>query len=184
MDAAVIAAMAKWPNVPAVYGWLSLTARGEWRLKGERVQHGGLAAFFGRNYGHDEQGRYFVQNGPQRIYVELQSAPYVVRRESEQWHRQPDGACLAADAAYLSAEGELFLQLDGELALLDDREWLDLANQLTDKAGQPLSEEAWDGLLHGRMQAFLALPAGRLALQPVVRAELLARFGVRLKPAE
>src|SRR5690606_15898587 len=36
MDPEVLAAIAKWPNVPAVYGWLGLTARGEWRLRGER----------------------------------------------------------------------------------------------------------------------------------------------------
>lgn len=184
MDAAVIAAMAKWPNVPSVYGWLSLTARGEWRLKGERVQHEGLVAFFGRNYGHDEQGRYFVQNGPQRIYVELQAAPFAARRESGLWRRQPDGACQEAEAAYLSAEGELFLQLDGELALLDDREWLDLVDCLADEAGRPLSEAAWNGLAHGRSQAFLMLPAGPIELLPAERTELLARFGVCLQPAE
>ncbi|MGB3277244.1 MAG: DUF2946 family protein, partial [Castellaniella sp.] len=30
MDDQVLAAMARWPNVPAVHGWLSLTARGQW----------------------------------------------------------------------------------------------------------------------------------------------------------
>src|SRR3546814_10640581 len=32
MDEQVIAAMARWPDVPDVYGWLSLSERGEWRL--------------------------------------------------------------------------------------------------------------------------------------------------------
>ena len=39
-----------WPNVPACHGWLSLDARGCWRLKGERVEHGGLFAFLNANY--------------------------------------------------------------------------------------------------------------------------------------
>ncbi|MBP7581842.1 MAG: DUF2946 family protein, partial [Vogesella sp.] len=33
MDALVLAAMDKWPNVPAVYGWLRLDARGQWWLR-------------------------------------------------------------------------------------------------------------------------------------------------------
>src|SRR3546814_12269321 len=32
MDENVIAAMARWPDVPDVFGWLSLTERGQWRL--------------------------------------------------------------------------------------------------------------------------------------------------------
>ena len=32
MDQSVLDAVKRWPDVPAVYGWLSLTARGEWKL--------------------------------------------------------------------------------------------------------------------------------------------------------
>jgi len=32
MDSDVLAAMARWPDVPDAYGWLSLDARGRWRL--------------------------------------------------------------------------------------------------------------------------------------------------------
>ena len=38
MDAMVLAAIAKWPNVPAVFGWLRLDARGQWRMRDERAQ--------------------------------------------------------------------------------------------------------------------------------------------------
>ena len=71
MDADVLAAIARWPNVPAVYGWLSLTARGEWRLRGERIENAAIRAFFDRNYAGDAQGCWYVQNGPQRVYVAL-----------------------------------------------------------------------------------------------------------------
>ena len=33
MDPAVLRGMARWPDVPAVYGWLALDRRGNWRLK-------------------------------------------------------------------------------------------------------------------------------------------------------
>ena len=43
MDESVIRAMDRWPDVPAVYGWLELDVRGRWRLRGEPVR-GGLEA--------------------------------------------------------------------------------------------------------------------------------------------
>jgi hypothetical protein len=72
-------AMLRWPNVPACYGWLSLDRRGRWRLRGEAVTHAGLNDFLNRQYTHDEDGNYFVQNGPQRVFVELEYTPWVLR---------------------------------------------------------------------------------------------------------
>lgn len=46
MDAQVIAAMAKWPDVAAVFGWLRLDARGHWWLRDERLSHEAMNAFF------------------------------------------------------------------------------------------------------------------------------------------
>ena len=93
MDDIVKAALAKWPHVPHCYGWLALDARGDWymrddriqaagpfpRVKGSRIAHDKLLAFIHRNYAHDERGAWFFQNGPQRVYVELEAAPYVWR---------------------------------------------------------------------------------------------------------
>ena len=99
MDDLVKQAMAKWPNVPDCYGWLGLDARGDWYMrddrvqalgtftqsKGSRLQHDKLIAFIGRNYACDKQGRWYFQNGPQRVYVELEATPWV-------WRLQPDGS--------------------------------------------------------------------------------------------
>jgi hypothetical protein len=84
MDDIVIRAMAKWPKVPVVYGWLSLDRRGRWSIKSgsperpdaashgfEPVTNQKLVEFIGRNYTHDAQGRWYFQNGPQRVYVAL-----------------------------------------------------------------------------------------------------------------
>ena len=79
MDELVRAALAKWPNVPDVYGWLSLTARGEWLIRGEPISHGPMKAFIGRNYAATPDGCWFFQNGPQRVFVELDATPYVAR---------------------------------------------------------------------------------------------------------
>ncbi len=79
MDEIVKAAMAKWPNVPAVYGWLELTARGEWRIKGEPIDNASIRDFIARNYAHDDHGNWFFQNGPQRVFVSLEATPLIYR---------------------------------------------------------------------------------------------------------
>src|SRR5262245_10851898 len=79
MDDAVVRAMAKWPNVPNVYGWLNLDRRGNWMIKGDRIANEGVTAFIGRNYAPDEQGRWYFQNGPQRVFVTLDYTPFVIR---------------------------------------------------------------------------------------------------------
>ncbi len=132
MDAIVEAALKKWPNVPHCYGWLALDARGDWYMRDERIQHAGpfpmvkgsrithdkLLAFIARNYAQDEAGCWFFQNGPQRVYVELESTPWI-------WRLQPDGRVLshtgreaAVQAALLDEGGRLYLATDLGLGLV------------------------------------------------------------------
>lgn len=93
MDDQVIAAMARWPNVPAVFGWLRLDRRGQWFLidrgvagfderlhgQGSAITSPPILDFIGRNYLGDARGRWYWQNGPQRVYVDLDLAPFVLR---------------------------------------------------------------------------------------------------------
>lgn len=93
MDEQVLRAMARWPNVPAVYGWLHLGRRGQWflvdrnapgfdeRIHGEGSPIGNeqIREFIARNYQAEADGRWYWQNGPQRVYVDLEAAPLVVR---------------------------------------------------------------------------------------------------------
>src|SRR2546429_4505735 len=58
MDEIVLRSMLKWPDVPAVYGWLSLDRRGNWMIKTvagrfERIAHAAVREFIGRNYASD-----------------------------------------------------------------------------------------------------------------------------------
>lgn len=85
--------MARWPDVPAVFGWLRLDPRGNWLLidrgqpgfseqahgTGSPITNPAIIDFIGRNYAHDSQGRWFWQNGPQRVFVKLDRAPWVIR---------------------------------------------------------------------------------------------------------
>ena len=121
MDALVAQAMAKWPNVPAVYGWLSLDRRGNWRIKGERIANQALRDFISRNYESDSAGRWYFQNGPQRVYVTLDYTPLVVRYDGDEL-RDHCGRPFAARETYLDDEGSVLLAGDDTVALLDDRD--------------------------------------------------------------
>ena len=82
MDDVVARSIAKWPDVPDVYGWLALDRRGNWRIKGERIANVALREFIARIYEADSRGCWFFQNGPQRVYVELEAAPWVWRLDA------------------------------------------------------------------------------------------------------
>ncbi|HTM60838.1 MAG TPA: DUF2946 family protein [Burkholderiales bacterium] len=121
MDAIVAQAMAKWPNVPAVYGWLALDRRGNWRIKGERIANQALRDFISRNYESDGEGRWYFQNGPQRVYVTLDYTPLVVHYDGDALrdHRERP---FAARETYLDDEGSVLMEGEGTVALLDDRD--------------------------------------------------------------
>ena len=135
MDDIVKAALAKWPNVPHCYGWLGLDARGDWYMrddgtqaagpfalpanqpgvssKGSRLLHDKLVAFIHRNYAADDAGQWYFQNGPQRVYVELEAAPYV-------WRLQSDGRVAAHTGTPAGTVRQSLLDNLGRLYLVTD----------------------------------------------------------------
>jgi hypothetical protein len=121
MDEIVARSLARWPNVPAVYGWLELDRRGNWRIKGERIANQALRDFIGRNYSHDERGRWFFQNGPQRVYVTLAYTPLVLHYEGE---RLVDhcGHEVEGRETYVDDEGSVLIATEFGAGLLDDRD--------------------------------------------------------------
>jgi hypothetical protein len=121
MDEIVARSLAKWPNVPAVYGWLELDRRGNWLIKGERIGNPALREFIGRNYEADERGRWFFQNGPQRVYVKLAYTPFVVHYEGERLFDQC-GRPFASMNAFQDDEGSVLVEGAAGIALLDDRD--------------------------------------------------------------
>lgn len=139
MDDIVKAAIKKWPNVPHCHGWLGLDARGDWYLrdeptqrsgpfpqaKGSRVTHGKLKDFIARNYEHDAQGQWFFQNGPQRVYVWLEAAPWVIGVMADAavaggWRLETHTGMPVAQvqATYLDEAGRLYLQTEHGLGVV------------------------------------------------------------------
>lgn len=173
MDDIVKQAMARWPNVPNCYGWLGLDARGNWYMrddraqaqgsfasgkpgaKGSMLQHAKLIEFIQRNYDHDADGQWFFQNGPQRVYVELESTPWV-------WRVAPGGAVYAHDGT----------PAEVVTAMTDEHGWLYLE---TNKG---------IGLVHTQdvMHAAEMIEAGHWQLAELARDTLQQRYQFVLSP--
>jgi hypothetical protein len=128
LDEVVARSLAKWPNVPAVYGWLELDRRGNWRIKGERISNRALVEFIARNYESDEQGRWFFQNGPQRVFVTLAYTPFVVHYEGDGLVDQC-GRAFVPKNVFQDEEGSVLIEGERGIALLDDRDLVRYADQ-------------------------------------------------------
>jgi len=136
MDDLVRQAMAKWPNVPDCYDWLGLDSRGQWLMRDDRVQalgafqsgvpgakgsvlrHDKLIDFIGRNYEADAQGRWYFQNGPQRVYVELESTPLVWRVHADGQVTAHTGRGSVVRDCLMDEEGHLYLDTPMGLGLV------------------------------------------------------------------
>lgn len=165
MDDIVKAAMAKWPHVPDCRGWLALDARGDWYLrdqatqqagafpasKGSRVEHPMLKAFIARNYQVDPQGCWHFQNGPQKVHVELECAPWVfgVQRLSSGFEllTHTGQRVDAVDRVWIDEKGRLFARASCGLGLMASTDMLAASDWLEESG---LSIET---------VAFAALPA-------------------------
>ncbi|MBI3375531.1 MAG: DUF2946 family protein [Betaproteobacteria bacterium] len=130
MDEKVRAAVLKWPDVPAVYGWLLLDRRGEWRIRTgssgpasfERIGNAALRAFISRNFACDERGCWHFQNGPQRVFVRLSYTPRVWHLESKTLRDHCGRAGVSPFEAWLDEEGSLILADRHGVGVLDDRD--------------------------------------------------------------
>lgn len=170
MDDIVRQAMAKWPDVPHCYGWLGLDERGNWYMRDDRVQAAGpfpaakgsllrhekLIDFIQRNYERDEAGQWYFQNGPQRVYVELQATPWIWRVAADGSVASHTGQPVQVQHCLLDEQGRLYLETDLGI-----------------------------GLVHTQdiVQACEAVEAGRWQPQPVQAGELPARYGFVASPA-
>lgn len=173
MDDIVKQALVKWPNVPNCYGWLGLDARGNWYMRDERVQalgpfagatalskgselkHEKLMQFIGRNYEPDLAGQWYFQNGPQRVYVELEVTPLIWRVSADFSIQDHTGRAACLTDCWLDESGLLYLQTDTGFGLVHTMDM----NHAAD-----------------------AVEQGRWAPQAVRAAELPARFSYVRSP--
>jgi hypothetical protein len=196
MDEQVLRSLIKWPNIPHCFGWLALDRRGQWRMRdeyaqtnqlpGNVIQHVALNEFISRNYAHDSLGRYFFQNGPQRVFITLDVTPWIARiipSESGPQLSTQCGTKIKPHSALSDEKGNIYIagsipqslpdQIDGtvftqteslSIALLHDHD-LDLfsdQSQIKEDACSFRGSWQWDGK--------------DLPIEPIHSAELAGRF--------
>ena len=148
MDDIVKQALAKWPNVPHCYGWLGLDARGNWYMRDDRIQatgpfadgtpqskgsllkHEKLIDFIQRNYETDDRGQWFFQNGPQRVYVELEAAPFVWRVADDFSVNAHTGQPARVQRCVVDEFGRVYLEADLGFGLVHTQDMLGAADAI------------------------------------------------------
>jgi hypothetical protein len=187
----VLRALARWPNTPAVYGWLALDARGNWRLRNpahsgfELIGNLALREFIGRNYLHDERGCWYFQNGPQRAYVRLARAPFVFRLFGDDLVDHCGERAGAAPELWIDPQASVVLRAPRGVGVLDDRDLLSFSERLIDVDGEALGERLAGVLAPSpgvAAEAFLPTRYGRLPLARLASDDLGSHFGFVLDP--
>jgi hypothetical protein len=163
MDDQVVAAMSRWPDVPAVFGWLSLNRQGQWRIhpqgqgnsvsagppgedtaldEGEAITNPQILQFINRNYCGDEQGRWYFQNGPQRVFVRLDAAAYILHTTGTNGALQTHNELPVQHVSgwWLDDEGKLYANTEHGPALVAGRDTMAVFEALHTSDGRALLE--------------------------------------------
>jgi len=189
MDEIVIRGMLKWPNVPAVYGWLSLDRRGNWMIKTvdarfERIGSPTVRAFIGRNYACDGEGRWYFQNGPQRVLVSLEYTPWVYRLDDTGmgFLTHTGAAPRSLEGLFLDDVGGVLLETDLGIGVILDRDLPAVLECLTDEHGRS-AEPLLEGLARGPgVEGRVKLHGRSLRITSVRATDTAHRFGFVTRP--
>lgn len=188
MDEAVRRAMQRWPNVPAVFGWLQLDRRGDWLIKTpddrfEPVVNAAMIEFIGRNYHRDEHGRWYFQNGPQRVFVALDYTPWVYRldRTASGLTTHTNRAPTELRGLFLDEFDRLLLETDLGVGLVSDRDLPAVLEQL--EAPDDSSIEAMLLVVADGDEVSAQLFGRDVTLAPIRAQDVAARFGFVVRPA-
>jgi hypothetical protein len=175
-------ALAKWPKVPALFGWLSLDRRGRWLIRGEGITRPQIIDTINLNYAADDQGRWYFQNGPQRGYMQLAYAPFILRRSAHpmQLETHTGQAVSQVLAAYLDEQGSLLLLTEHGPGLVADNE-LDWVMERLRSANVPVDEQALEealALASGNRSALILEVAGvSLPVDRLDEADIPGKLG-------
>lgn len=164
------------------YGWLSLSRRGTWHIRGAPVTHPAVREYLAAHYRADAQGRWYVQNGPQQAYVALETAPLIVHLDAQGAWRSHLGAPTGAPSrALLDEDGGLWLVTPAGPAWVEEGALAQVAEHLALDDGRAAGAEALAGV-PGGARVWLAAGGARVALEALRRADAPAVLGFVADP--
>jgi hypothetical protein len=142
----------------------------------------------------DTQGRWFFQNGPQRVFVDLEYTPFVYRalNASDQPFKieAHTGSPVAAlRGAWIDEQGALLLETEHGIGVLNDRDLDSTLPALIDANGGALPEDAIEDVMALLQEGsvapvWLKLGEQNVKVEPIRSREVPARFGYIAHPAE
>lgn len=188
MDPGVIRAMSRWPQVPAVYGWLSLDRRGRWCLRGEPITHRGVVAFINRNYACTGDGQWYFQNGPQRVFADLDYTPWIYTLDGSRSLMDHTGNPVGKPRrALIDEEGNLLLVGKRGIGQLCDRDLAPISDNFRFADDKVCDEESIAALIVARGAAtreriFLQWDGKRIEVEAILRERVAGNFGFEPRP--
>lgn len=200
MDEMVLRSMLKWPNVASVYGWLRLDRRGRWSIRMpadapgqgtggaeprfERIVNPAMIEFIGRNYARDVEGRYFFQNGPQRVFVALEYTPWIYSLDGAGRGLVAHTGAPAGSprAAYFDEQGALVLECEPGVGVVLDRDLGVLAERFEDRTGRALDPEALMDQARAGRACEARMMGADLVVSFIHSGELATRFAFVAQP--
>ena len=194
LDSTVIAAMAKWPDVPDVYNWLLLDARGRYRVRArdyatsgrfDTIGNAAVVEFIARNTAHDAAGRWYFQNGPQRVFLNFAVTPWVARLQAQGLPLLHTGMPVKQIAAvWIDEHAAPILETDAGPALIDDRDNAAFITGLKPLAGAVLDDTVLEEWLQKPVSGVLQweICSGCVPVHAIARAQLPLRFGFDAAP--
>lgn len=189
MDESVIRAMQRWPNVPDVYGWLRLDRRGNWLVRTgtgpgaevqfERIGNAAFVDFISRNYQPDARGRWYFQNGPQRVFVALDGAPWVFRLDDagRDWLAHTGAPAGAARKLLFDEKDGVWLVTALGAGGVLDRDLPALLDALRGSGGRPVEPDILVANLRAGLSQHVELHGVAVRVEAVREAALAGRFG-------
>ena len=181
----------RWPEVPAVYGWLALDGRGNWLLRDaydttrfQRVSNPAFNRYIASGYASDTQGRWYFQNGPQRVYVRLHRTPLVFRFEDGGWRDHCGQPAGRITAAWLDEAGAVILRGERGAGVVDDRDLRFLVDRLINTGEGAVRLDSHGGELLLRCKINEDGQAEFLPVRPLQESSLERTLGFVADPVQ
>lgn len=133
-----------WPLDPLVFGLLGLDRRGLWQHRGRTIRQEPLNHYFHQNYRVDSCGRWYIHNGPQRLYIDLAYTPWVfhLKKDSLQTHTHQVSRILKS--VWLDENGVMILETEHGPGMLREDALFELLDCFCDRQGNAMCDNPLD----------------------------------------
>ena len=133
-----------WPLDPMVFGLLGLDRRGLWQHRGRTIRHDRLTFFLHQHYHADSCGRWYIQNGPQQLYIDLAYTPWIFHLSDKTLQTHTHRDVQIVKSIWIDENGMLIMDTEHGAGMLREDALFALLDQFCDRKGRPMCENPLD----------------------------------------